>query len=58
MYFMLIGLDKDVPMVLFNPDKGDEARNLSEGQILSSMNKLNPRAFNILQKRTREQLGS
>lgn len=55
MYFILLGLDKDVPMVLFNPDKGDEARNLSEGQILSSMNKLNPRAFNILQKRTKEQ---
>jgi hypothetical protein len=55
MYFILLGLDKDVPMVLFNPDKGDDARNLSEGQILSSMNKLNPRAFNILQKRTKEQ---
>ncbi len=55
MYFILLGLDKDVPMVLFNPDKGDDARNLSEGQILSSMNKLNPRAFNILQKRTNEQ---
>jgi len=55
MYFILLGLDKDVPMVLFNPDKGDQARTLSDGDMINSMAKLNPRAFNLLTERAQSQ---
>ena len=47
MYFILTATAENIPMVVFNPEKNDQAK-LSNEEIVTNMASLNPEAFEII----------
>ena len=47
MYFILTATAENIPMVVFNPEKNDQAK-LSNEEIITNMASLNPEAFEII----------
>ena len=50
MYFMMMGLEEEIPVVLFNPEAKDNSK-ISDEEIMENMQQLNPQAFNYIQQR-------
>ena len=50
MYFILMGLEEEVPLVLFNP-QGQDPSKMSEGDIMRNMGKLNPQGYDVMRTR-------
>ena len=53
LYFVLMALEEEIPVVMFNPQKESPGR-MSEEDVIKNMSKLNPEGHNLLQQRAQQ----
>ena len=51
LYFIQTALEHEVPVVIFNPESQRGGQEMSDEEVMASMSKLNPEAYEILQQR-------
>ena len=53
LYFVMIAMEEEIPVVMFNPQNGNPG-SMSDEDVLLNMSKLNPEGYNILQQRSQQ----